>query len=109
MNYDIYIENLGAIKEADMRIAPLTIVAGENGTGKSFVTKMFYSVLNIIILDIFSNEVVNLCADLNTAIDNANDLFKNLSLISNQTDNLNELEKDLDIFLKHSMTSILIR
>lgn len=100
MNYDIYIENLGAIKEADMRIAPLTIVAGENGTGKSFVTKMLYSVLNIIILDIFSNEVINLCADLNTAIDNANDLFKNLSLTSNQTDNLNELKKDLDIFFK---------
>ena len=48
MNYDIHIENLGAIKEANLTITPLTILAGENGTGKSFVTKFLYSVLNTI-------------------------------------------------------------
>ena len=42
MNYDIHIENLGAIEKADITITPLTILAGENGTGKSFVTKFLY-------------------------------------------------------------------
>ena len=57
MNYDIHIENLGAIEKADITITPLTILAGENGTGKSFVTKFLYSILNVTILDVFSNEL----------------------------------------------------
>ena len=32
MNYQIYIENLGAVEKADLKISPLTILAGENGT-----------------------------------------------------------------------------
>ena len=98
MNYNIHIENLGAIKEADIRIKPLTIIAGENGTGKSFVTKILYSVLNVIILDIFSNEVTNLSSKINTSIDNANDIGKNLPLIGNQLNNIKELKRDLDNF-----------
>lgn len=68
MNYDIHIENLGAIKESDITITPLTILAGENGTGKSFVTKFFYSVLNVTILDIFSNELNFLLTDIDKSI-----------------------------------------
>ena len=68
MNYDIHIENLGAIEEADITITPLTILAGENGTGKSFVTKFFYSVLNVTILDIFSNELNFLLTDIDKSI-----------------------------------------
>lgn len=98
MNYDVRIENLGAIREANITIAPLTIVAGENGTGKSFVTKMLYSVLNTIILDIFSNEVTRLSSKINGAIDNANEIFENLSLNGNQTHDVNELKKDLETF-----------
>ncbi len=39
MNYHIEIENLGAIEKAEFKITPMTILAGKNGTGKSFVTK----------------------------------------------------------------------
>jgi len=53
MNYDIHIENLGAIEEADITITPLTILAGENGTGKSFVTKFFYSVFNSLVRNVY--------------------------------------------------------
>ncbi|MGP5542949.1 hypothetical protein ACTXMH_10370 [Psychrobacter celer] len=68
MNYDIHIENLGAIEKADITITPLTILAGENGTGKSFVTKFLYSILNVTILDIFSNELNLLYTDINKQI-----------------------------------------
>jgi len=68
MNYDLYIKNLGAIGEADITITPLTILAGENGTGKSFVTKFFYSVLNVTILDVFSNELNSLSFDIDKNI-----------------------------------------
>ncbi len=47
MNYHIEIENLGAIKKAEFEISPMTILAGKNGTGKSFVTKFLYSVLSL--------------------------------------------------------------
>ena len=57
MNYQIYIENLGAIEKADLIISPLSIIAGENGTGKSFVTKFLYSILNVAITDLYFNEL----------------------------------------------------
>ena len=59
MNYTIHIENLGAIKEADFLITPLTVIAGENGTGKSFVTKFLYSVLNSVNIDVYSNHTIS--------------------------------------------------
>ena len=68
MNYDIHIENLGAIEKADITITPLTILAGENGTGKSFVTKFLYSILNVTILDVFSNELNILLLDIQNNI-----------------------------------------
>ena len=57
MNYQIYIENLGAVEKADLKISPLTILAGENGTGKSFVTKFLYSIFNVAISDLFYDKI----------------------------------------------------
>lgn len=59
MNFELYIENLGAIEKAEMTINPLTILAGENGTGKSFVTKFLYSVLNVLMRDVYKMELIN--------------------------------------------------
>lgn len=60
MNFELYIENLGAIDKAEMTINPLTILAGENGTGKSFVTKFLYSVLNVLMKDVYKIELINI-------------------------------------------------
>ncbi|WP_300312626.1 AAA family ATPase [uncultured Psychrobacter sp.] len=68
MNYEIHIENLGAIKEADFIITPLTIIAGENGTGKSFVTKFLYSILNAVNIDIYSNHTVTTISRLGSIL-----------------------------------------
>ncbi len=57
MNYHIEIENLGAIEKAEFEISPMTILAGKNGTGKSFVTKFLYSVLNSININTVKNSL----------------------------------------------------
>ena len=48
MQTDIKIENLGKLKQGEIKIRPLTILTGENGTGKSFFTKSLYSILSVI-------------------------------------------------------------
>lgn len=48
MNFNFSIENLGNIKKANFEIKPLTIVAGENGSGKSFTTKSLYCLLDAL-------------------------------------------------------------
>ncbi|QKF58958.1 AAA family ATPase [Aliarcobacter lanthieri] len=48
MNFNFSIENLGNIKKANFEIKPLTIIAGENGSGKSFTTKSLYCLLDAL-------------------------------------------------------------
>ena len=69
MNYDIYIENLGAIREANVTITPLTILAGENGTGKSFVTKFLYSILNVINTNIYAKQMTTTISQITRLIE----------------------------------------
>ena len=40
------LENIGNINKASITIKPLTIIAGENSSGKTFVTKSLYTVLD---------------------------------------------------------------
>jgi predicted ATPase len=48
MNLDVNIKNLGKIEQGTIRIRPITVLTGPNGTGKSFFTKYLYSILNVI-------------------------------------------------------------
>jgi predicted ATPase len=48
MNIDIEVKNLGRFKGGTIKVRPLTVLTGENGTGKSFFTKTLYSVFSII-------------------------------------------------------------
>ncbi len=48
MDFNFNIENFGNIKKASIEIKPLTIIAGENGTGKSFTTKSLYCLLDAL-------------------------------------------------------------
>ena len=104
MNYDIYIENLGAIKRSNINITPLTILAGENGTGKSFVTKFLYSVLSVINVDTYSNytlEIVNkLSSTLSQIIDFLLDSTEDNKIVRSAN-----LEEDI-IFLKRFQENI---
>ena len=43
-NFNVKIKNIGKLKDADNKVRPLTILAGPNNTGKTFVSKTLYSV-----------------------------------------------------------------
>jgi hypothetical protein len=42
------VKNLGRFKGGTVKVRPLTVLTGENGTGKSFFTKTLYSVFSIV-------------------------------------------------------------
>lgn len=99
MNYDIHIENLGAIKEADFIITPLTVIAGENGTGKSFVTKFLYSVLSSVNIDVYSNHTVSTINRLDSTFIQIIKHFKDIDSykeVENELDYLNDFNKTLN-------------
>lgn len=48
MKIDVSIKNLGRLKEGTIKIRPITLLTGPNGTGKSFFTKSLYSIFNVI-------------------------------------------------------------
>jgi predicted ATPase len=59
MNFNLDIENLGNIKKANFEIKPLTVIAGENGSGKSFATKSIYSILDALNKDYITREFIS--------------------------------------------------
>lgn len=52
------VKGLGKIEDGEFNINPLTVITGPNGTGKSFFTKMIYSIFRMI-EDISLSEEVN--------------------------------------------------
>ena len=46
MNLKINIKNIGKLADAEIHIANFTVFAGPNNTGKSFVSKLLYSLFN---------------------------------------------------------------
>ena len=41
----LYLKNIGMLKEADVKLDGLTVIAGENDTGKSTVGKVIFSIV----------------------------------------------------------------
>ena len=46
MNFKVKIDNIGKLKSASLSFRPLTVLAGPNSSGKSFVSKTLYSVFS---------------------------------------------------------------
>lgn len=55
MELKFTLSNIGNIDKALLTIKPLTIVAGENSSGKSFITKTLYTILNALYKKHFLN------------------------------------------------------
>ncbi len=53
------LENIGNIDKASITIKPLTIIAGENSSGKTFVTKSLYTVLDSVYKNHLLEEPIN--------------------------------------------------
>ena len=58
LNLQYTLENIGNISNANITIKPLTIIAGENSSGKTFLTKSLYTILNSIYKDHFSDNLI---------------------------------------------------
>ena len=48
MAFDLNIKNIGKLSDAKIRIGQFTVLAGPNNTGKSFVSKLLYSIFDAI-------------------------------------------------------------
>lgn len=46
MNFKVEIKNIGKLADAELRIRSFTVFAGPNNTGKSFVSKLLYSLFD---------------------------------------------------------------
>jgi len=58
LNMKYTLKNIGNIEHSTVTIKPLTIIAGENSSGKTFVTKSLYTILNSIYKDHFSDQLI---------------------------------------------------
>ena len=47
-DYHLRVENFGKLAAADIRIGDFTVLAGPNNTGKSFVSKLLYSIFSAL-------------------------------------------------------------
>lgn len=48
MALNFRVQALGKIEDATINVSPLTVITGPNGTGKSFFTKMIYSIFRML-------------------------------------------------------------
>ena len=48
MPFNVKIENIGKLEDAEIRIGKFTVLAGPNNSGKSFVSKTIYSVIEAL-------------------------------------------------------------
>ncbi len=53
---ELQLKNIGMIKEANVKLDGLTVIAGENDTGKSTVGKALYLIYNSMVVDNFEFE-----------------------------------------------------
>lgn len=60
MSFQVKIKNIGKLADADIRIGDLTVFAGPNNTGKSFVSKLLYSLFNAMNADPVKGYIDNL-------------------------------------------------
>lgn len=56
MELTVNVKNFGRIKDAKIRLAPFSVVAGSNSSGKSFLTRALYSVFSTINKDYITQE-----------------------------------------------------
>ena len=52
LDYELRVENFGKLAEAEIRVGDFTVLAGPNNTGKSFVSKLLYSVFSALDADL---------------------------------------------------------
>jgi predicted ATPase len=110
MKLNIKVENLGKFKKGEIKLRPLTVLTGENGTGKSFFTKMLYSIFTTLNKNIFHIDVIKNIKDIEDQLDVFKLMIQRISVgdkreILALNKSLNELKINLEKFQKESVTA----
>ena len=85
MPFTVQIRNLGKLADATVRVAPLTVLAGPNNTGKSFFSKAMYSVFDAMNANPVEIAVNNELAPLRHALARLNRATKDWARIMNRS------------------------
>ena len=78
MSFKVEIQNIGKLADAELRMGRFTVFAGPNNTGKSFVSKLLYSLFNAINANPAEIHLVSIAKDALVDIDWA--LFLNFAV-----------------------------
>ena len=101
MKIDVKVKNLGRLKDAEFQIRPMTVITGQNGTGKSFFTKSLYSILNVINKNVYheslNQTIRQIQLQLQTVIANVAYVATNdLSVIAEISNDLDKLKSEFE-------------
>ncbi len=84
MSFKVRIKNIGKLTDAEISIGDFTVFAGPNNTGKSFVSKLLYSLFNALSEEDASLHINNLTRpfrqDLNKLVEAIDDVNSSSSL-----------------------------
>ena len=68
MSFKVRIKNIGKLTDAEISIGEFTVFAGPNNTGKSFVSKLLYSLFNALNANHAETHISNLVGPVEEAI-----------------------------------------
>lgn len=60
MQFQFTVKNFGKIKQANIQVKNLTILAGKNNSGKTFISKALYSLMNIVNTEKQTQQLIDL-------------------------------------------------
>ncbi|WP_300703424.1 AAA family ATPase, partial [uncultured Brachyspira sp.] len=101
---ELQLRNIGMIKEADIILDGLTLIAGENDTGKSTVSKALYSIVaglnnSEIYYNIYiNNNILSILDDIKRILDNEiinkNNIDAKYHLLDTLLDDIKDINKN---------------
>ena len=98
MKVDVKVKNLGRLKEAEFQIRPMTVITGQNGTGKSFFTKSLYSIFNVINKNVYHESVNQTIRQIQLQLET---FISNVAYVATNDFNvITEISNNLDKFQK---------
>lgn len=104
MNLKIHINNIGKLADAEIRIANFTVFAGPNNTGKSFVSKLLYSLFDAMNANHAEIHINNLVGPVISNFYKLGRWIRHEVRISQLSQQENEIEK-LETLVKESSIS----
>ena len=103
MSFKVKIRNIGKLSDAEISIGEFTVFAGPNNTGKSFVSKLLYSLFNTMNANHAETHISNLVGPVEDAIGRllrqniTDDEDERLSLLNEEIEELRTIAKRFSI------------